>query len=131
MHNWRSLPRCERKLFLSQNLTHVTHAPTNPRHSRDIAESMKVHCSCITILGFTAQGKKCEKFINIHQYTKTSRRSSIILLEVFCKNFVAISYEYASFCIRKDSMAAACLFLNYKYIFVCEYSFSDQWRHLT
>ena len=37
---------------------------------------MKIHCPCITILGYTSQSRKFEKLINIHLNKKTLRRSS-------------------------------------------------------
>ena len=59
---------------------------------------MKVHCSwCITTLGFTAQSRKFDKFINIHWNTKSLRRSFVTPLELFYRDFVDISYENASF----------------------------------
>ena len=44
-------------------------------------------------------------------------------LELFCKDFVDISYENASFGILEDSTAATYLFLNYNCILSSEISF--------
>ena len=38
---------------------------------------MKMYCPCISILGYTSQSRKSEKFINIHLNKKTLRRSSV------------------------------------------------------
>ena len=37
---------------------------------------MKMHCPCMTILGYTSQSRKFEKLINIHLNKETLRRSS-------------------------------------------------------
>ena len=52
---------------------------------------MKMCCQPITILGYTSQSRKFEKFINIHLNKKNLRRSSITHFqkqppEVFCKS---------------------------------------------
>ena len=89
---------------------------------------MKMHFSwCITILVYTAQSRKFEKFINIHLNTNSLGRTSLTPPEVFCKDFIDISYENGSFCILEDS--ATYLSLNYNCILVWEISFSDRWEH--
>ena len=57
-----------------------------------------------TTLVFTAQSGKFEKFVNIRWNTKSSRRSFITALELFCKNFVDISYKNALLHILEDSV---------------------------
>ena len=80
------------------------------------------------MLGYTAQRRKFEKFINIHENNKSLRKSPISLLEVFCKDFVDISYENTSFHILEDF-----IWLQFIYfltaVTVCEISFSDQWTY--
>ena len=53
---------------------------------------------------FTAQSRKFEKFINNRWNTKSWRRSFTTALELFCKDFVDISYKNALFDILEDSV---------------------------
>ena len=86
---------------------------------------MKVHCSwCITTLVLNAQSRKLKKFINMHWSTKPLRRGFITPLELFCRDFVDISYENASFRIIEDIVwlqhiyfVTTIVFLSVKYIF--------------
>ena len=85
---------------------------------------MKVHYSYITTLGFTVQSRKFEKFLNIRWNAK-SLKSFVTPLELFCKDFVDISYENASFRILEDSVwlqfiyvfLTTIIFLSAKYLF--------------
>ena len=79
-----------------------------------------MHCSCITILRYTNQSRKFEKFINIPQNTKSLRRSSITPLEVFCKDFVDISYQNASFRILEAFHGCSLSIFNCNCILACE-----------
>ena len=66
------------------------------------SDIMKMHCSrCITILIYTAQNRKSEKFINIYWNIKSLRSSSITPFQVAYKEISHISYENASFRILK------------------------------
>ena len=61
---------------------------------------MNMYCPCITILGYTSQSSKFEKFINIHLTKKTLRRSSVTHFkkqppEVFYKKVVLKNLQYS------------------------------------
>ena len=48
--------------------------------------------------------------------------------EVFCKDFIDISYKSASFCILEDSMWLQLIYIfTYNFVLVCEMSFPDHW----
>ena len=64
---------------------------------------MKIHCSCITILEYTSQSRKFEKFINIHQNAKLRRKSltplqkqppEVFLKKVAFKNFAMFRVKH-------------------------------------
>ena len=57
-----------------------------------------------TMLGYTAQSRKFENFIYFTWNIKSLRRSFVIPLEVFCKEFLDISNENTSFLMLEDLM---------------------------
>ena len=66
------------------------------------SDIMKMHFSrCITILFYTAQNRKSEKFINIYWNIKSLRSSSITPFQVAYKELSDISYENTSLRIPK------------------------------